>query len=169
MLEWLSVLIDPDNIPPISDGHFTRAQLTADTQAPAPKRHRATHNENPQASSADIPPPPLPAGPARAAAVNTGDSFLKRFNTSCSQKHVKVEYVADNEGQQHTPIWVTECLGARVVLAFLTGEPDDLLLIAFVLVDGILKGRGSGPSKQVSKEAAAREAYHAMGWANVGL
>lgn len=32
-------------------------------------------------------------------------------------------------------------------------------------VNGIEKGKGSGPSKQLAKEEAARAAYFAMGWA----
>lgn len=32
-------------------------------------------------------------------------------------------------------------------------------------VNGIEKGKGSGPSKQLAKEEAARAAYYAMGWA----
>lgn len=32
-------------------------------------------------------------------------------------------------------------------------------------VNGIEKGKGSGPSKQLAKEDAARAAYFAMGWA----
>lgn len=31
-------------------------------------------------------------------------------------------------------------------------------------VNGIQKGVGSGSSKQVAKEEAARQAYYAMGW-----
>lgn len=32
-------------------------------------------------------------------------------------------------------------------------------------VNGIEKGKGNGPSKQLAKEEAARAAYYAMGWA----
>ena len=32
-------------------------------------------------------------------------------------------------------------------------------------VNGIEKGTGSGASKQLAKEEAARQAYFAMGWA----
>ena len=33
------------------------------------------------------------------------------------------------------------------------------------IVNGVEKGTGSGPSKQLAKEEAARQAYFAMGWA----
>ena len=39
-----------------------------------------------------------------------------------------------------------------------------LLFLKFI-VNGIEKGTGSGPSKQLAKEEAARQAYFAMGWA----
>ena len=32
-------------------------------------------------------------------------------------------------------------------------------------MNGIEKGKGSGPNKQLAKEEAARAAYYAMGWA----
>lgn len=32
-------------------------------------------------------------------------------------------------------------------------------------MNDILKGQGDGASKQLAKEAAARRAYYAMGWA----
>ena len=38
-------------------------------------------------------------------------------------------------------------------------------LRARAVVNGIEKGVGTGPSKQLAKEEAARQAYHAMGWA----
>jgi hypothetical protein len=40
----------------------------------------------------------------------------------------------------------------------------DLVLIVCILVNGIHKGVGTGGSKQVAKEEAARQAYYAMGW-----
>ena len=39
-----------------------------------------------------------------------------------------------------------------------------IILLKFI-VNGIEKGTGSGPSKQLAKEEAARQAYFAMGWA----
>jgi dsRNA-specific ribonuclease len=33
-----------------------------------------------------------------------------------------------------------------------------------VAVNGIAKGEGTGTSKQLAKEEAARKAYYAMGW-----
>lgn len=33
-----------------------------------------------------------------------------------------------------------------------------------ISVNGIRKGTGTGSSKQLAKEAAAREAYYGMGW-----
>ena len=41
--------------------------------------------------------------------------------------------------------------------------------ITIIVVNGVLKGEGQGSSKQIAKEAAARQAYYAMGWAIYGV
>jgi hypothetical protein len=40
-----------------------------------------------------------------------------------------------------------------------------LTALNIIVVNDILKGQGDGVSKQLAKEAAARQAYYAMGWA----
>ena len=52
----------------------------------------------------------------------------------------------------------------RVTLFFLLILYYFYLFLKFI-VNGIEKGTGSGPSKQLAKEEAARQAYFAMGWA----
>lgn len=41
-------------------------------------------------------------------------------------------------------------------------------LIMLIVVSGIEKGRGQGASKQIAKEAAAKQAYINMGWGGYG-
>lgn len=41
----------------------------------------------------------------------------------------------------------------------------DFFFLSPFVVNGIEKGMGSGPSKQLAKEEAARQAYFSMGWA----
>ncbi|KAI5124172.1 hypothetical protein M0805_000979 [Coniferiporia weirii] len=72
-------------------------------------------------------------------------AFLPLFNQRCSQQHLQLEYVAENHGAPHAPLWVIKCI-----------------------VNGIQKGQGQGTSKQIAKEAAAREAYFGLGWGGYG-
>ena len=48
--------------------------------------------------------------------------------------------------------------------SFSLGSSFSIIFLKFI-VNGIEKGTGSGPSKQLAKEEAARQAYFAMGWA----
>jgi hypothetical protein len=40
------------------------------------------------------------------------------------------------------------------------------MLRSCLVVDGIMKGTGTGKSKQQAKEEGARQALYAMGWAS---
>ncbi|TFK30819.1 ribonuclease III [Coprinopsis marcescibilis] len=67
--------------------------------------------------------------------------FLPLFNQTAAQRRVTVTYDAQFSGPSHAGTWVVRCV-----------------------VNGIPKGEGTGSSKQVAKEEAARQAYYAMGW-----
>ncbi|KIK07467.1 hypothetical protein K443DRAFT_673381 [Laccaria amethystina LaAM-08-1] len=81
-------------------------------------------------------PQPNPLAPAQPNLP-----FLPLFNQTASQRRVTVEYPAEFSGPSHAGRWTVQCV-----------------------VNGILKGVGTGGSKQVAKEEAARQAYYAMGW-----
>ncbi|ESK98029.1 ribonuclease iii [Moniliophthora roreri MCA 2997] len=68
-------------------------------------------------------------------------AFLPLFNQTATQRKVKVDYQAAFTGPSHAGKWTVQCV-----------------------VNGIPKGMGSGVTKQVAKEEAARQAYYAMGW-----
>ncbi|CDO72993.1 hypothetical protein BN946_scf185007.g47 [Trametes cinnabarina] len=87
-----------------------------------------------------IPPPPLPGNPLAPGQPHS--AFLPLFNQTAQQRRLEVQYPAQFSGPAHAGRWTVQCL-----------------------VNGIEKGIGTGPSKQLAKEEAARQAYHAMGWA----
>ncbi|KLO20751.1 hypothetical protein SCHPADRAFT_934565 [Schizopora paradoxa] len=67
--------------------------------------------------------------------------YLPKFNEKCSQQKLPFEYTAENHGSPHDPRWIVKCM-----------------------VKGVHKGTGQGSSKQVAKEAAAKQAFLNMGW-----
>ncbi|PFH54825.1 hypothetical protein AMATHDRAFT_52777 [Amanita thiersii Skay4041] len=67
--------------------------------------------------------------------------FLPLFNQTANQRRCMVTYPADFSGPPHAGKWTVQCV-----------------------VNGIVKGVGTGTSKQLAKEEAARRAYYAMGW-----
>ncbi|KAI0639629.1 hypothetical protein C8Q77DRAFT_1152594 [Trametes polyzona] len=87
------------------------------------------------------PPPPLPMHNPLAPA-QPHSAFLPLFNQTAQQRRLEVQYPAQFSGPPHAGRWTVACL-----------------------VNGIEKGIGTGPSKQLAKEEAARQAYHNMGWA----
>ncbi|KAF9270035.1 hypothetical protein L218DRAFT_952228 [Marasmius fiardii PR-910] len=68
-------------------------------------------------------------------------AFLPLFNQMAAQRKVKVDYQAQFAGPSHAGKWTVQCI-----------------------VNGIPKGMGTGGTKQVAKEEAARQAYYSMGW-----
>ncbi|KAA1471580.1 hypothetical protein DENSPDRAFT_837604 [Dentipellis sp. KUC8613] len=105
--------------------------------------------------SADVqspfqPPPPLePAPPLPQAIQNNplapaqpSSTFLPIFNQTAMQRRLQVTWQTASTGPSHASVWSADCV-----------------------VDGIVKGRGSGRSKQLAKEEAARQAFYNMGWA----
>ncbi|KAI0720007.1 hypothetical protein C8T65DRAFT_23452 [Cerioporus squamosus] len=88
------------------------------------------------------PPPPLPTYSNPLAPAQPQSAFLPLFNQTAQQRRLEVQYPAQFSGPAHAGRWTVQCL-----------------------VNGMEKGVGTGPSKQLAKEEAARQAYHAMGWA----
>ncbi|GLB35985.1 putative double-stranded RNA binding motif containing protein [Lyophyllum shimeji] len=85
--------------------------------------------------------PPHMALPNPLAPAQPNLPFLPLFNQTAMQRRVTVEYPAEFSGPPHAGRWSVRCI-----------------------VNGIQKGVGTGSSKQVAKEEAARQAYYAMGW-----
>ncbi|KAF8560207.1 hypothetical protein OG21DRAFT_38851 [Imleria badia] len=93
------------------------------------------------------PPPPkgMPSFGNPLAPAQPHLAFLPLFNQTAIQRGLSVGYPATFAGPPHAGKWNVTCV-----------------------VNGIEKGKGSGPSKQLAKEEAARSAYYAMGWAPRG-
>ncbi|KAG6818078.1 hypothetical protein H0H87_009233 [Tephrocybe sp. NHM501043] len=85
--------------------------------------------------------PPLVSLPNPLAPAQPSLPFLPLFNQTAAQRRVAVDYPAEFSGPPHAGQWNVRCI-----------------------VNGIEKGIGTGPSKQIAKEEAARQAYYAMGW-----
>ncbi|KIJ21919.1 hypothetical protein PAXINDRAFT_64403 [Paxillus involutus ATCC 200175] len=90
------------------------------------------------------PPPPkgIPTFPNPLAPAQPNLAFLPLFNQTATQRGLSIDYPATFAGPSHAGRWNVSCV-----------------------VNGIEKGKGTGASKQLAKEQAARAAYYAMGWA----
>lgn len=82
-----------------------------------------------------------PSFAANTAPPQAKLGFLARLNQTASQRRMTVEYPAEFSGLPHSGQWTVRCS-----------------------VNGITKGIGTGGSKQVSKEEAAKQALLNMGW-----
>ncbi|KAI0630986.1 hypothetical protein C8Q77DRAFT_1074880 [Trametes polyzona] len=91
-------------------------------------------------------PPPLPMHNPLAPA-QPHSAFLPLFNQTAQQRCLEVQYPAQFSGPPHAGRWTAACLALNIV------------------VNGMEKGIGTGPSKQLAKEEAAWHTYHNMGWA----
>ncbi|PCH33926.1 hypothetical protein WOLCODRAFT_22338 [Wolfiporia cocos MD-104 SS10] len=136
--DWIGRLIDPDYAPPAPTGIFG-----ADYEYGSYKRIKT---ETPPPFMASVPPPPSQAPPPLPhnplAPAQPQAAFLPLFNQTANQRRLAVEYPAQFTGPPHAGRWTVQCV-----------------------VNGIPKGEGSGASKQLAKEDAARQAFYAMGWA----
>ncbi|TBU63727.1 hypothetical protein BD310DRAFT_973340 [Dichomitus squalens] len=154
VLNWITALVDPSAAQPAQQGQYSEPpskRLRPDQQmpfpqAPLPNAHAPyppysppphMHMPPPQPH---MPAPPLPPNPLAPAAPQS--AFLPLFNQTAQQRRLEVQYPAQFTGPAHAGRWTVQCL-----------------------VNGIEKGIGTGPSKQLAKEEAARQAYYAMGWA----
>ena len=105
-------------------------------------------------------PPPLPPAPNQPQI-----SYLPLFNQTASQRRLGVEYTTQFFGPPHAGKWHVKCLGGflpSTVVSASTVLTDNS--IDPTIVNGVEKGQGSGPSKQLAKEEAAKQAFYAMGW-----
>ena len=116
------------------------------------------------------PPPPTTKPPPLPPVPNQQISYLPLFNQTASQRRLGVEYTAQFFGPPHAGKWHVKCLGklvpAATTLASIRVQAvfaDDL--VDLTTVNSIEKGQGAGPSKQLAKEEAAKQAFYAMGWA----
>ncbi|KAI0322696.1 hypothetical protein OF83DRAFT_1048724 [Amylostereum chailletii] len=125
-------------IGPFIDPSFDSDTISEAPSSPGPSKRSRIGDQfvPPQPSEMPPPTPPNPLNPAQPQAT-----FLPQFNQLAAQKHVTIEWGARSAGPPHAPIWDMECK-----------------------VNGMLRGRGTGPNKQLAKEQAAREAFSAMGW-----
>ncbi|KAG6854235.1 hypothetical protein C0991_009253 [Blastosporella zonata] len=111
--------------------------------SPPTDRHRQQPphmHPHPPSAVPHVPPPQVPL-PNPLAPAQPTLPFLPLFNQTAAQRRVVVEYPAEFSGPPHAGQWNVRCI-----------------------VNGIQKGIGMGPSKQIAKEEAARQAYYAMGW-----
>ncbi|KAJ3554645.1 hypothetical protein NM688_g2999 [Phlebia brevispora] len=139
---WIGALVDPE-----FDGSM---EIDVDTDPLYnPKKFKMDQMVTPpEPSSIPPPPPPLnppPPLPNPLAPAQQSTAFLPLFNQTANQRRVFVEYPAQFSGPPHAGKWTVKCV-----------------------VNGMEKGIGSGASKQLAKEEAAKQAYFAMGWAPRG-
>ncbi|KAL1951472.1 hypothetical protein VTO73DRAFT_621 [Trametes versicolor] len=154
--DWIGALVDPQAQPGAQSGlspepenkrvkvepmgmgmGFGQPQASYWGQPPPPSMYGQPPPPPPPASA----PPPLPMFNPLAPA-QPHSAFLPLFNQTAQQRRLEVQYPAQFSGPAHAGRWTVLCL-----------------------VNGIEKGQGTGASKQLAKEEAARQAYHAMGWA----
>ncbi|KAI0756773.1 hypothetical protein C8Q80DRAFT_1264791 [Daedaleopsis nitida] len=157
VMSWIAALVDPSAKSPAQQGHYEPEQKRSrvEPQVPFPysPQHQpaayahpqsyGTHPHMPPPAAPPPPavaPPPLPANPL--APAQPGSAFLPLFNQTAQQRRLDVQYPAQFAGPPHAGRWTVQCL-----------------------VNGMEKGVGTGASKQLAKEEAARQAYYAMGWA----
>lgn len=142
---WIGELVDPD--------YNAIAPKDTDMEPYTPKRFKSEQPmAPPEPFFASLPPPP-PVAPPPLPMVGINPlspaqpqaAFLPLFNQTATQRRLSVEYPAVFSGPPHAGKWTVKCV-----------------------VNGIDKGSGSGASKQLAKEEAAKQAYYAMGWAPRG-
>ncbi|GBE77744.1 hypothetical protein BKA93DRAFT_757759 [Sparassis latifolia] len=133
---WIGRLVDPDYENPAIGADEPYAYKRAKTEPMGSPPPNPSMQPPPPMN----PPPPLPMNPLAPAQPTA--AFLPLFNQTANQRRLTVEYPAQFSGPAHAGRWTVQCI-----------------------VNGIEKGQGNGPSKQLAKEEAARQAYYAMGWA----
>ncbi|EKM61301.1 uncharacterized protein PHACADRAFT_247810 [Phanerochaete carnosa HHB-10118-sp] len=158
---WIGCLVDPDYVPSSQlDMDMDLLHNAKKLKIEPPQQQQSPFNATfsampepmmpppPQPPPPAGPPPPLPSMPSALGISNPlapaqpQTAFLPLFNQTANQRRMFVEYPAAFSGPAHAGKWTVKCV-----------------------VNGIEKGTGSGASKQLAKEEAARQAYFAMGWA----
>jgi hypothetical protein len=141
---WVQPLVDPD-----FDSNSNQGSTSYGSD-PYGSMGGNMANPLPPAS----PPPPLPG-----SSVGQG-LLLASFNQTATQRGLKIEWKAAQSGPGHALTWNVECFGKQ--------SPSPVVvqtLIYCPIVGGIPRGNGTGKSKQLAKEDAARQALAALGWA----
>ncbi|KAH9942924.1 ribonuclease III domain-containing protein [Amylocystis lapponica] len=140
--DWIGKLVDPEYESPADEysayKRFKSENMGSPTPPPPPPMQQPPMPQPPPPMG---PPPPLPVNNPLAPAQPSA-AFLPLFNQTANQRRLAVEYPAQFSGPAHAGRWTVQCV-----------------------VNGIEKGTGTGASKQLAKEEAARQAYYAMGWA----
>ena len=91
-------------------------------------------------------------------------SFLQAFNIKCAQNHYSLDYQAEFSGPPHAGNWTVKCVGEwKDVENFVWGMISIVILVGRS-VNGAIIGHGTGSSKQIAKEEAAKQAFYHMGW-----
>ncbi|KAH9944196.1 uncharacterized protein BXZ73DRAFT_39598, partial [Epithele typhae] len=151
VLNWISALVDPSAPPKAQPGAPDVKRTRMDSPftgnpmgyTPYPSQHfPSSPGYAPSPPSMHPPPPPGMPPPLPPMSGQPQSTFLPLFNQTAQQRRIEVQYPAQFSGPPHAGRWTVQCL-----------------------VNGDVKGTGTGPSKQLAKEEAARQAYHAMGWA----
>ncbi|KAJ3483127.1 hypothetical protein NLI96_g6521 [Meripilus lineatus] len=149
---WIGALVDPHYEPASPneaemDHSYTSAKKVKIDQYSSPPEPAFPPPPPPPtgAPPPQPPPPPVPPMSNPLAPALPQTAFLPLFNQTATQRRLPIEYPATFSGPPHAGKWSVRCL-----------------------VNGIEKGSGTGASKQLAKEEAARMAYFAMGWAPRG-
>ncbi|KAF8490752.1 hypothetical protein JB92DRAFT_1295642 [Gautieria morchelliformis] len=108
-----------------------------------------------------VPPDDPLGGRVPYTTSTTGKSiYLPRFNEITTQRRLHVEYPAEQKGLQHAPRWVVTCVGAyRTDTDALRRHSDSTFRHP---VNGQQMGIGAATTKQLAKEEAAKQAFHAL-------
>jgi hypothetical protein len=167
--------MDPNTDPPVLPGSNAAQGIEHHAQAPWPSQQSMVSSPPPP----NLPPPPAPPPPATDVASSvtmssaqsaqssvystppasaSGIAFLPLLNQTATQRRISVEYPATFAGPSHAGEWEVKCIGELC-----TGDIDSVL-IRSCSVGNVERGHARGPSKQLAKEEAARQAYLKMGW-----
>ena len=153
----------PPNIAANSQARLYHQFTKPDTPTFSRSSTRASH------TPPYIPPPPTTRPPPLPPTPGQQISYLPLFNQTASQRRLGVEYTAQFFGPPHAGEWAVKCLGELLLPAAIPpptrgsiGMTDNS--VGHPTVNNIEQGQGTGPSKQLAKEEAAKQAFYAMGW-----
>jgi dsRNA-specific ribonuclease len=138
--KWIARLIDPDWEPPVLpewESEVKRPRLDFTPAPPTVAAPPLPSSPSSTTSSYSHTPPPYAAAPSAMPAQ--GMAFLPTFNQIANQRRLQVDYPGTFSGPPHAGRWHVKCV-----------------------VNGVVKGEGAAPSKQLAKEEAAKQAYFAM-------
>jgi ribonuclease-3 len=137
VLNWISRLVCPESEPLAAPGNSVPNTNPTLSSSPPPYSSSTLAPAPPSA-----PPPPMLATPAAGGLPPV--NALSLFNQTCSQRGIVINWDSEAEGPPHQPRWAVKCL-----------------------VNGMLRGAGTGRNQKVAKEEAARQAFQALGWGSL--